>query len=584
VALAAVYALLGAVNAFAGPIGMVCTNGPNFSLKTATGHIETPDGNSVFMWSYANASGSFQVPSPVLCVNQGATVTVALTNSLPEPTSIVFPGQAGVSATGTGVSAGLLGAEVAPGGTITYSFVASNPGTYLFESGSAPEKQVEMGLYGVLVVRPTGHPDWAYGSSSTRFDPSREYLQVFHEIDPALHHSVEIGGAYAFTMFHPRYWTVNGRSFPDTIQNNATSWLPTQPYGALVRVKPYDPVKNPLPALVRIVNAGLVSHPFHPHGYHVKVIAQDGRLFPDAAWSERFGDVVPPGAAQDSLFKFVDVDKFCAGQACTAAGWAQKPLPLTLPSYRNLTFKDNKTWYSGSPYLGAKGTLPTLVVSYNLCGEFYFPWHSHALNEFVNYDEGFGGLATLLRVDPLVGCTAFPTATNLLATPPNTTSSGTAGGGSFADLSEAGDVSYYVVNSTATATPTTSPAGNSFKADWSAGHTGVAAGSQNLNVTYKGYCSSTTSTAAVSCQQLIFIWSWRTSSWTSLGPASTITAETTTTVDVTASPSAGKWSDYIGAGANAGVVKVRVFNYRASAGGAAFKSRGNFMKLVYDAP
>ena len=29
------------------------------------------------------------------------------------------------------------------------------------------------------------------------------------------------------------------------------------------------------------------------------------------------------------------------------------------PNYRNLTFKDGNTWYSGSPYLGYKGTLPT---------------------------------------------------------------------------------------------------------------------------------------------------------------------------------------------------------------------------------
>jgi hypothetical protein len=31
-------------------------------------------------------------------------------------------------------------------------------------------------------------------------------------------------------------------------------------------------------------------------------------------------------------------------------------------------------------------------------------------------------------------------------------------------------------------------------------------------------------------------------------------------------------------------VRVRVFNYRPAAGGAAFRSRGNFMKVVYDAP
>ena len=66
---------------------------------------------------------------------------------------------------------------------------------------------------------------------------------------------------------------------------------------------------------------------------------------------------------------------------------ARNPLPVAQPNYRNLTFKDGNTCYSGSPYLGYKGTLPTGTVSQNICGEWYFPWHSHALNEFANFDE-----------------------------------------------------------------------------------------------------------------------------------------------------------------------------------------------------
>src|SRR5258706_14927242 len=77
-------------------IGMVCTPGAvsgathTFNLVTKTGYISTPDGNSVFMWSYANAdapdSGQFQSPGPVLCVTQGETVVVNLSNTLPEAT------------------------------------------------------------------------------------------------------------------------------------------------------------------------------------------------------------------------------------------------------------------------------------------------------------------------------------------------------------------------------------------------------------------------------------------------------------------------------------------------------------------
>jgi hypothetical protein len=588
-ALGIAYAILGAAPSFAAPIGMVCTNGPNFTLRATSGTIETPDGNSVFMWSYANdaTGGNFQLPGPVLCVNQGDTVTITLNNSLPEATSIVFPGQEGVAASGG--SAGDLTREAPAGGSVSYTFTAGAPGTYLYESGTNEAKQVEMGLYGALVVRPAGHPDWAYNNPSTQFDPSREYLLVFHEIDPELHKAVQDSTPYDLNQTRIyRYFTVTGRAFPDTIQNNGVPWLPTQPYGSLVRAKPYDATTNPLPALVRMVNAGVLNHPFHPHGFHLRVIAQDGRMFltPSGgdASTEHFGDVVAAGATQDSLFWFKDKDKFCSGNACTASGYgAQNPVPVTIPSYQNLTFKDNATWFSGSPYLGVKGTLPNVVTSYNVCGEFYFPWHSHALNEFVNYDEGFGGLATLLRIDPPPGCTAFPSATKIIPTPPNTANSGALVSGSYVDLSEFGDTSYYVISSTTTATPTTTPSGNSFKTDWYGGLSGVAQGALNLKVSYRGYCSTTTTTAAVPCNQILAIWNWRTSTWVPVDTR-TVSAETTVSnAPVPASP-AGKWSDYLGTGAYAGQARVRVFDYRPAAGGTPFRSRGNFMKLVYDVP
>jgi hypothetical protein len=48
--IAATAALLGPGTAAAGPIGMVCQNGPTFDLTARGGYVETPDGNAVFMW------------------------------------------------------------------------------------------------------------------------------------------------------------------------------------------------------------------------------------------------------------------------------------------------------------------------------------------------------------------------------------------------------------------------------------------------------------------------------------------------------------------------------------------------------
>jgi FtsP/CotA-like multicopper oxidase with cupredoxin domain len=389
------------------PTGIVCTEQPGdttptFSLKTATGQITTPDGNGVFMWGYTTDPGSFQMPGPVLCVTEGDHVTVSLTNNLAEPVSIVFPGQAGVAATAGGSCPTpddcLFAVEAAAsGGAVTYEFDALEPGTYLYESGTSPQKQVQMGLYGALIVRPALGEEYAYNDPQTRF--SEEHLVLLNEIDPDLHHAVEIGQPYNITNRRPGYWHVNGRSFPDTIADNGVPWLPAQPYGALVRVEPFDADDNRYPVLIRYANAGMDNHPFHPHGNHLRVIARDGRLLrgpggEDTSF-EDFTRTIGSGQAYDLLFRWDDVDPWITGGA---------PVPVTIPNLQNLVFKDDVTFYSGDPRLGEQGELPVGITSFNECGEFYFPWHSHALQEFTNFDEGFGGLATLLRVDPPGGC------------------------------------------------------------------------------------------------------------------------------------------------------------------------------------
>src|SRR6476619_1277696 len=425
--------------------GIVCDDGSTtgntttFDLATKTGTIDTPDGNSVFMWSYANAAppdnGAFQSPGPVLCVTAGRHVVVNLTNNLPEPSSIVFPGQ-DQPVTASGGSPGLMTTEApAAGGTVSYGFDANQPGTYLYESGSDVTKQVEMGLYGALVVRPTT-PGQAYGAG-TAYDPTRGYLLVLADIDPALHHAVWANSGYDPNAKRHRYFTINGRSFPDTIQDNGSGLLPAQPYGALVRIQPNTPTNN-LPALVRMINVGSSNHPFHPHGNHTTQIAQDGR---ETARTEHFGETIGSGQTMDFLLRWDDQDFWSPSH----------PLPVTQPNYRDLTFKDGNTFYAGSPYLGYKGTLPTGTVSQNICGEWYFPWHSHALNEFTNFDEGFGGMGTLLRVDPPGGCFSAPASSSIIQ--------GALKSGSVSALAVGGtDTNYYQVNPRTTTRPTATTA------------------------------------------------------------------------------------------------------------------------------
>jgi hypothetical protein len=558
--------------------GMVCLNGSlsgttrTFDLVANSGTAQTPDGNDIFMWSYSTTAPDypdFQYPGPVLCAKEGETVQVNLHNTLPEATSIVFPGQ-DAEVTASGGATGLLTTEADPGADVSYSFTASHPGTYLYESGSDVAKQIEMGLYGALIVRPSLGDDYAYDDAVTRFDPSREYLLLLAEIDPVLHHAVETGKPYDFTTLQNHYFTINGRSFPDTIQDNGTDLLPNQPYGALVRIRPNDP-SNDQPALIRMVNAGADNHPFHPHGNHTRQIAQDGRrlLSPGGqpATTEHFAETIGAGQTEDYLLRWDPQGTDSAGIPFNDA-WdpGSNPFPVSAPNYRNVTFKDARTWYSGSPYLGYSGTLPTGTTSLSICGEWYFPMHSHALNEFSNFDEGFGGMGTLLRVDPAGGCFTAPGSTKLVGaklksgkvgdlaadepTPafyqvnPVTTTRKTAttdsqttgftvasaGGfpssGTFYARIDAevvqvtggqGTTSWTVARGqlgTAAAAHLSGAVVSALATDWYAGFSGVTAGSSNLRVTYKGAnCATTTlSTCAALTtnlpQQTVSICDW----------------------------------------------------------------------------
>ena len=406
--------------------GTVCTdgtlNGTNraFTLTAKDGYAAMPDGNTIYMWSYAPGNGDFQLPGPFLCVNQGETVTIVLNNTLPEAVSIIFPGIDDVQANGAPAQpvfsgptlTSLVPAAPAINGSMTYSFVASEPGTYIYESGTNMGKQVQMGLYGALVVQPnvTNCPvvagtECAY-DATTRFNSATKYAMLFSEVDPVLHNAIEFSQPYDVTTFHPRYWLINGRSFPDTIAPNGAAWLPNQPYSALVHIHPKD-TSNPLPALVRYLNVGDRNHPFHPHGNHGRVIARDARVLEGDAGVgsqdlsyEKFAVVLGSGQTWDATYNF-SVDPTAGGDS-NAEGWnpSTNQIPITVPQLQNLTFKDNATWYGGSPYLGYQDDLPAGVTTYNQCGEYYMVWHSHALNEFTNFDEGFGGMGTLERIDP----------------------------------------------------------------------------------------------------------------------------------------------------------------------------------------
>jgi FtsP/CotA-like multicopper oxidase with cupredoxin domain len=310
--------------------------GPTFNLTAQQAFLNQPDGEAIYSWGYGcnGAPTGFaptlagqncptmQVPGPTLIVTEGQTVTIHLLNGLPTAagnTSLLFPG---FSVTPTGGVAGLLTQEAVPGGTVTYTFTASAPGTHAYYSGTQGDLQIEMGLYGAIVVLPvkvpancttgyhalnvtaqahwgetdfrlanaTGQKGAAYDHPASCYD--REYLFQWAEMDTRIHRQAQAqvaaratctAGAVGCSLdvqtepYHPAYFLINGRSMPDLMDPNFAGEYPHQPYNGNPHMHPGELT------LIRTIGQGRWQHPFHEHANHVRILARDGNLVLTAA-------------------------------------------------------------------------------------------------------------------------------------------------------------------------------------------------------------------------------------------------------------------------------------------------------------
>jgi FtsP/CotA-like multicopper oxidase with cupredoxin domain len=216
-------------------------------LWATTGTATLFGSTTVSFWGYSASAtpGSAILPGPVLTVTQGDNVTVTLHNGLAEPTALFFQGQSLAPDT-TGIAAG---------GTSTYTFLASRPGTFLYEAGlvAGKQHQVAMGMYGALVVKPADGT--AYGSAGSAYN--EEALLVLSEFDPILAASPT---TFDMRNYAPKYFLINGQAYAPGF---------TGDIGVTAGNK----------VLLRYVNAGLQSHAMSTLGVSQSVIAMDGYAF-----------------------------------------------------------------------------------------------------------------------------------------------------------------------------------------------------------------------------------------------------------------------------------------------------------------
>jgi FtsP/CotA-like multicopper oxidase with cupredoxin domain len=344
--------------------------GPTFNLTAGDMQVAQPDGRSLYSWGYgcdptqptptflpAKVPGAFclpaQLPGPTLIVTEGDSVTVNLTNNLPAAagaTSILFPG---FNVSTSGGQTGLLTQEAPSAAycavnscsnTVTYKFTASSPGTHAYYSGTQGDLQVEMGLYGAIIVLPKtvpanctsglaaknlvaestwGESDFrltqaAYDHPATCYD--REYLFQFSEADVDIHNAAQqqviadkakpagqgcsaANGCLVVPTepYVPGYFMINGRSMPDDMDPNYSAQYPTQPYNGNPHMHPGELT------LLRIIGQGRWQHPFHEHANHVRILARDGNLLLDPTGNALAGPLLfttttTPGLTMDGIF------------------------------------------------------------------------------------------------------------------------------------------------------------------------------------------------------------------------------------------------------------------------------------------
>jgi hypothetical protein len=355
-------------------------SGTTFNLTAQAAYLNQPDGSAIYSWGYGclNTTGitflpaaisgancqTMQVPGPTLIVAEGQTITVNLTNQLPTAagnTSILFPGLTVTascsSSPAVGVQ-GLLTCEAAPGHSVTYTLTNVSPGTHAYYSGTQGDLQIELGLYGAIIVLPTGggpancnttvtnlygkndygtannipgFPEHDFRLAHAAYDHpascyDREYLFQWAEVDSRIHQQADAqaaalvgctAGAPGCSLnvqtepYHPAYFLINGRSMPDLMDPNYASEYPHQPYNGNPHMHPGELT------LVRTIGQGRWQHPFHEHANHVRILARDGNLVlssgtvnyggttaPGLAGLLMFNTDTTPGEAFDGIFYF----------------------------------------------------------------------------------------------------------------------------------------------------------------------------------------------------------------------------------------------------------------------------------------
>jgi len=204
--------------------------------------------------------------------------------------------------------------------TFPYTVVADHAGTYIYHCHETDVIHVQMGMYGLVVVRPKDSSQTAW-TGGPRYDKTVSWL--LSELDSSWHKNVPKHDTVADTIhvppYRPSYFLINGKS--DSQISGDTS------------IELHASVGNEV--YVRLANIGFFyDRIIFPAGLHARIIDSDGRPLEDSiltdtveiAPGERYGVMlsVKEATTGRAVLQYVNMN--------TDSVWNTQYVSIILPS------------------------------------------------------------------------------------------------------------------------------------------------------------------------------------------------------------------------------------------------------------
>jgi hypothetical protein len=255
-----------------------------FGFRDVTGFTAT---------EVAAQRGKAQLSAPMLVFDEGDDVTITLSNlglvqrpDLFDGHTLHWHGFVNAIPLFDGVPE--LSLAVPIGRDLSYFYRPHDPGTYMYHCHFEDVEHVQMGMTGMVFVRPAQNRTpvgtdpvgtrYAYndGDGSTRYD--REFAFMITELWSAAHYRDAHIQVSDWTDYDPSFWLLNGRGYPDTVAPNgdplsaAAGRLQYQPISSLITCNVGETV------LLRMSNLGYQNHSMTLDNVDMQVIAKDASL------------------------------------------------------------------------------------------------------------------------------------------------------------------------------------------------------------------------------------------------------------------------------------------------------------------